>query len=131
MTENVRVSLSPKHRKAAELLAAGCSVRETAASLGVSDRTIRRWARRPEVVQALQELQEEAWGATIRKLRSLGERAVITLGEVMRDRQAPPMARVGAARAVLELVFKLGELEQLRERIERLETKLKGNERRE
>lgn len=121
MAENVRAGLSPKHRKAAELLVAGHSVRETAAALGVSDRTIRRWAKRPEIVQILQELQEEAWGATVRKLRSLGERAVTTLGEVMRDRQAPPMARVGAARATLELITKLAEVEDLRRRLERLE----------
>ena len=122
MAENVRAGLLPRHRKAVELLAAGYSTRDVAAAVGASDRTIRRWLKRPDVVQALQEIQGEVWGSTVRKLRALGETAVATLGEVMRDQTAPPTARVGAARATLELITKISEIEDLRQRLERLET---------
>jgi len=46
---------------------------------------------------------------------------VDTLAEVMRDVGAAPSARVGAARVTLELIVKVGEMEELRERLERLE----------
>ena len=99
----------------------GYSLRQAAAEVGVCEKTIRRWLKRPDVAQALQEIQEEVWGATVRKLRALGEKAITTLGEVMGDQTAPPTARVGAARATLELITKLSEVEELKQRVERLE----------
>jgi len=121
MSQQVHFSLPSKRRKAVELLALGYSLRQAAAEVGVCEKTIRRWLKRPDVAQALQEIQEEVWGATVRKLRALGEKAVTTLGEVMGDQTAPPTARVRAARATLELIVKVGEIEELRERLERLE----------
>ena len=121
--------LSPRHRKAVELLVMGHSIRAVARELNVGDSTVRRWLAKREVQEALTQAQEEVWRHTIRRLRSLGTRAIDTLNEILGDRTAPPSSRVSGAKCVLEAIFKAAEMEKVREleeRIERLESKLRG-----
>ena len=110
MACNDRFQLSPKKLKAVQLLVSGLSLREAAAQLGISDRTLRRWCKRPEFKVALQEAQREAWGHMVRRLRALGDQAVTTLKQVMQDANATPSSRVAAARCVIEAAARLTEL---------------------
>jgi len=125
--------LSPRHRKAVELLVMGHSIRAVARELKVGDSTVRRWIARPEVKEALTQAQEEVWGHTVRRLRSLGTRAIDTLNEILGDSTAPPSSRVSGAKCVLEAIFRIAEMEKVREleeRIEAIEKSLReaGNE---
>jgi len=129
MSTVVRSGLSPKHLRAVELLAAGASASETAAALGVSDRTVRRWAQKPEFRKALEAAQAELWGHLVRRLRALGDRALSTLAEILGDRNAPPSPRVSAAKTVLELSLKLNEIEELKRRVEELEALVRSRRR--
>jgi len=109
MAYNDQFQLSPKRLKAVQLLVSGLSLREAAAQLGISDRTLRRWCKRPEFQTALQEAQREAWGHMVRRLRALGDQAVTTLSQVMRDVDASPSSKVAAARLVIETVLRFTE----------------------
>ena len=109
-------------------LAAGSSIRATADTIGVSERSIRRWLRQPEFAAALREAEKEVWNATVRKLRALGERAVRALGRVLEDPGATPSARIQAARAILDGIAKaeaLARLEELEDRVRALEERMK------
>jgi len=110
MANNDLLQLSPRKLKAVQLLVSGVSLREAAAQLRISDRTLRRWCKRPEFQAALQEGQKEAWGHMVRRLRALGDQAVTTLREVMADTDASPSSRVAAARFVIETALRLTEL---------------------
>ena len=108
-------------------LAAGNSIRATADTIGVSERSIRRWLRQPEFAAALREAEKEVWNATVRKLRALGEKAVNTLGRVLEDPGATPSARIQAARAILDGIAKaeaLSRLQDLEDRVRALEERL-------
>ena len=109
-------------------LAAGNSIRATADTIGVSERSIRRWLRQPEFAAALREAEKEVWNATVRKLRALGEKAVNTLGRVLEDPGATPSARIQAARAILDGIAKaeaLSRLQDLEDRVRALEERLR------
>jgi len=125
--------LSAKKLSRAQLLAiphlaAGNSIRATADTIGVSERSIRRWLRQPEFAAALREAEKEVWNATVRKLRALGEKAVNTLGRVLEDPGATPSARIQAARAILDGIAKaeaLSRLQDLEDRVRALEERLR------
>ena len=120
MAKSVRAKLTPRQQKAVELLACGLSIREVAARVGRHERTLRRWLDRPEFVEALSELQDAAWRHALRRLRALASKAVDTLRDVLCDPEVPATARVGAAKAVFEIVRNV-DLEDLRERLAQLE----------
>lgn len=129
MREGGQFLLSGKKAKAVELLAQGLSPSEVADKVGVSDRTVRRWVKRPEVAAALRELQQEALHGIARRLRALAQHATDALGHVLKSEDTPPAVRVSSARAVLEFVVRLEEIEKLREleeRIEGIEEKFTG-----
>ena len=115
MRDDDQILLTGKKAKAVELLAQGLSPAEVADKIGVSDRTVRRWVRRPEVAEALRELQREALHGIARRLRALAQHATDALGHVLKSEDTPPAVRVSSARAVLEFVIRLEELEKVEE----------------
>ena len=115
MHDSGQFLLSGKKAKAVELLAQGLSPVEVADAIGVSDRTVRRWVKRPEVAEALRELQREALHGIARRLRALAQHATDALGHVLKSEDTPPAVRVSSARAVLEFVIRLEELEKVEE----------------
>jgi hypothetical protein len=101
-------------------LACGATIEAAAAKAGVSEATVYR------------RLQHEAFNRRLRKTRSdmvqrwsgmltaaAGE-AVKTLVSLQKE-TTPPSARLGAARAILELGMKLREVGELEERLSALE----------
>ena len=120
MHDNDQILLTGKKAKAVELLAQGLSPSEVADKVGVSDRTVRRWVKRPEVAEALRELQREALHGIARRLRALAQHATDALGHVLKSENTTPAVRVSSARAVLEFVIRLEELEK----VEELETRV-------
>ena len=124
MRDSDQISLTGKKAKAVELLAQGLSPSEVADKVGVSDRTVRRWVKRPEVAEALRELQREALHGIARRLRALAQHATDALGHVLKSEDTPPAVRVSSARAVLEFVIRLEELEK----VEELETRVRAIE---
>jgi len=125
--------LSPKQAKALEVLVSGGTTAEAATAASVHVRTVQRWLHKEEFREALRQGQAEVMEALTRRLRSLGTRAVETLAEVMGARDAPPSSRVSGAKCVLESIFRLTELEKVREleeRISAIEQRLNANDRR-
>jgi hypothetical protein len=92
-----------------------------ASASGVSARTLTRW------------LQDKAFSARVRReraallesttdlLRKESVGAVAVLASVAKNQRAPCGSRVTAAKAIIELSFKAGELLQLTARVEELE----------
>jgi len=120
MRDSDQILLTGKKAKAVQLLAQGLSPVEVADKVGVSDRTVRRWVKRPEVAAALRELQQEALHGSARRLRALAQHATDALGHVLKSPHTPPAVRVSSARVILEFVVRLEEIEKLRELEERI-----------
>lgn len=123
MAENGQ-ELEPRRARLVALLADGATTAEAAAQLGVSERMARRWRATPEVKAALDEIGREALRSASSSLARLVALAASALREIVADRQAPPAARVSAARAIVESSIRLREMGELEERLETLEARM-------
>lgn len=101
-------------------LAGGKTVAEAARLVGCSDATVRRRLQQPafreRVTAAQKEMTERALAVLID-----GQVAASATLRLLLEQDQPPAVRLGAARTILELVSRLGDLRELEERIATLE----------
>jgi hypothetical protein len=103
----------------------GKSVRVAAEEVGIARRTLVTWMTEDWFRSQYEAAKRELLEATINMLRTAGETGVNTLTEVAKSRKAPPTARASAGRALLEVLLRAVEVQDLAGRIERLEAALK------
>ena len=94
---------------------------------GISETTLWRWLQRGDFAKAYREARKQAVNQAIAHIQRISGEAVNTLREVMNDGKKET-ARVTAARAILELTLKAYEIEDLEERLEALEERMRNNE---
>lgn len=87
------------------------TIREAAEQCGVGESTLRRWLNDSDFRGQYASAKRELLDATKNQLRAAAGEAVGALREVSQDRDAPAGARVGAAKAILELTLKIDETE--------------------
>src|SRR4051794_2627002 len=104
----------------------GHDAQAIATKLGVSVRTIWRDLAEPEVKAELKRLEGERLQAVARKAAALGSSAVVVLATIANDTKQPAAARVSAARGLLDMMLKVGELAAIEERLSVLEDGLAG-----
>ncbi len=107
-------------------LASGMQVRTIAAKTNVSEHTIWRWLQDEDFRQKLDELQSQALEGVAAALAAASTEAVATLRALLSSKV--PMARLGSARAILEMLIKLREIAGLEERLRALEDGLPGRQ---
>jgi hypothetical protein len=119
---------APRKSKSTALvwaLACGGTVEYAADHAGVSRRTAFRRLADPEfrrqVAEARTQMVERASGS----LTAVSAAAIATLNELL-DRGIAPQARLGAARAVLDIGMKVREVAELEQRIAELEQRIAG-----
>ena len=95
---------------------------EAAAAVGINPRTATRWLRSPEFKMIYIESQAGSPEAMLGFSRATGLPALQRLAKIIRDDSSAPTAAVAAARAVLDLMMKLVEVQELEERIRTLES---------
>lgn len=91
---------------------------EAAAALGVSAKTIQRLRSTPEFRHVLSVTANAMFQSSAQRLQAAAILAVQTLEEIMMDKQKPPAARVGAAKALLENAGRYAEMSGIREGLE-------------
>lgn len=101
---------------------------EAAVRAGVGERTLKRWKSIPAFQRAYKAAQSEILEDAVCQSRQQLTGALTALSDVTADADAPPAARVSAARACIEMALKLGEQADLLERVTALEKALNGGE---
>ncbi|HBQ26326.1 MAG TPA: hypothetical protein DD791_08030 [Syntrophomonas sp.] len=104
------------------------TVQEAAAKVKIGTTTAFRWLQEPDFQREYQEARKQAVSQAIAQLQQATTHAVATLVEIMSDQEATPASRVSAAKTVLEMSMKAIELDDLANRIERLEQALEGQQ---
>jgi hypothetical protein len=122
-------NLTPRQRKALEVLLVTGDVTQAAGAARVSRQTVHNWLKQAEFISALEEGERVALADISRALVRLGEQAIQTLETAMTAPEIHPSTKVRAADIVLARLLQLRELVQLEERITRLEEALHGNHR--
>jgi hypothetical protein len=90
-------------------------------------RTLKRWLKRPEFLEAYKEAQRELLESAVNRLRGAALEFVDALHHVATDAAAPPAARATAARSGLEVLLKASGLEEMERRIAELERAVAGD----
>lgn len=88
--------------RAAELIAEGASSVEVAAALNVSRTTAWRLAQEPEVVVAVKSIRDARANTAALRIEHFASRAAQVLGELVDDREVPPVVRLRAACELLD-----------------------------
>jgi hypothetical protein len=105
-------------------LASGASVVTAAAKAEVSERTVRRRLEDPAFRARVDEARGELVRQAVSKLADIGALAGETLGELVREGSGA--VRLGAARSILEFMFRGHELDTLARQVEELRRELGG-----
>jgi hypothetical protein len=114
--------------RAVVALAAGASKEDAAAMAGISRSTLYEWLKRPEFRGRVQAERQRLVDRAVGRLADASVRAADVLLEVADDTEAPPSARVAAARGVLEIGGRLREEAELGARLDDLEQALDQRE---
>ena len=109
-----------------ELVASGQSLADTGAQIGRSERTARRWMKRPEMAAAVKARASEQVQTARSILTSGMSRAARSLVDMSDGKADAVSPKVQAAKAVLDAATALTTVGDLQERLTELETKLAG-----
>lgn len=120
--------LTERQRRALAALLAAPTAKEAAKIANVGERTLKRWRTLPAFQRAYREAQSELLESAVCQSRQHLTGALSALADITADANAPPAARVSAARASVELSLKLGEQTDILARLDSLEKSLLGGE---
>jgi len=118
---DVPEGLTAKQAAAVEALLQQPTMLRAATSVGIGERTLRRWMKAPAFKAALQEARRAAFSQAIGLTQWYAAVAVATLVKVMNDPASPAHCRVSAAAVLLKFGREGLELDDLADRIEALE----------
>ena len=96
-------------------------IARAATKAGITIRTGYRWARLPEIQDALKNATSGALEDTMRRLVGLGELALDALQSVLQDSEATHHEKIRAADIILSKILVWSELVDLEDRISELE----------
>ena len=118
--------LREQERLAADLLARGKTCREVARALGVSERALYNWRKRPAVQRAIYNMQQELIDSSESRNVALMPEAIATLTEIMSDTNARASDRIAASRALLNGAAAYQERKLLERTVSDLENQIYG-----
>ena len=93
--------LNERQRIAANFLARGTTIRETARKIGVSEKSVYTWRQRPAVQQAISRIQQELLSETGGMNISTIPAAIQVLDSIINDEDARAADRISAARTLM------------------------------
>lgn len=125
MAEN-GVKLSANQVKAIAALLATSSIGKAAKRCGLGERTLHRYLANEDFRRELRARQDETVAATVAALSGLSGKATETLDDVMGSKEATESVRVRAAQVILQERRKASELDDLSERVSKLEEQSTG-----
>ena len=118
--------LREQERLAADLLARGKTCREVARALGIAEKTLYNWRKRPAVQRAIYNMQQELIDSSQSKGLALMPEAIATLTAIMNDENARASDRIAASRALLNGAAAYQERKMLERTVSDLENQIYG-----
>ena len=116
--------LNERQRIAANYLARGTTIRETARKIGVSEKSVYLWRQRPAVQQAIARIQQELLSETGGMNISTIPDAIKLLDSIINDPEARNTDRIAAARTLMSGAQAYQERKILERQINDLERQL-------
>jgi len=117
--------ISKKQEQAIIALISHRTIEEAARASGIGKTTIFRWLQDDVFQTAYREARGRVIRQAISQAQSACSEAIEVLREIMNSSESPASTRVSAAKAILETSMRAIETEDLIERVNRLEEKIK------
>ena len=115
---------SRKQEEAIAALLSHSSIPDAAKAIDIGEKTLWRWLKEDDFQGAYMRARMEVVRHAVVQVQTCMNEAVETLRGVMTNVDGPASARVAAARTMLDMGFKAVEIEDLNERLRRLEEKV-------
>jgi len=116
--------LSKRRESAIAILLTTSTLVDASKQIGVSYSTLWRWLQEPGFQKALKEAKKQAVSHATSTLSKICHESVLTLQEIMNDKNAPASARVSAAKCVLDSGLRGIELDDLESRLAVIEQEI-------
>lgn len=97
------------------------TIQRAAKTCRIGDATLRRWLKDAGFQERYRAAKRQTLEAVMGRLQQIAGEAVETLLKVAVNEEAPASSRVAAARAILDTALKSAELEEIGERLTKLE----------
>jgi len=117
--------ITAKQEKAIMELLRNPTVRDASQQAQVGERTLWRWLQEDDFREAYMEARKQAFSRALGLLQQALSEAVLVLKDVMNNPETRDSSRVSSAKAILDTGLKAMELDDLEERISRLESMAK------
>lgn len=114
-------NLTGKQDAAIASLLSEPTVDKAADAVGVNRRTLYRWLDEPAFIAAFQKARRQTFTHAVSMAQKYAPMALNNLAMIANDKAAPHSARVSASKAVLDFGRESLELDDLAERVNRLE----------
>jgi transposase len=116
--------LSKRREMAIAIILQESTMQNAARKIGISYSTLWRWLQQPDFQRALKSARKQAVSQATSTLSRICHESVLTLQEIMNDKNAPASARVSAAKTVLDSGLKGIEMDDLDARLAALEQEM-------
>ncbi len=113
--------MTAKKERAITALLTHTSVDKAADEIGVARQTLSRWLDEPEFIAKFQKARRQSFTHAVSMAQKYAPMALNSLAMIANDKAAPHSARVSASKAVLDFGRESLELDDLAERVNRLE----------
>jgi len=124
MAKNIELKeITTKQKRTVTALLTSENIGQACELAGISRTTLARWLKDPQFMKELTKAEGESIKQASRELLAGQADALATIREIMTSGQ--PATRLKAANDWLALLFKYREVDQLEERISRLEERIK------
>lgn len=114
-------ALPPKQEAALSAVLSHPTLKEAALAAGISETTLWRYMQDEEFSKRLREARRDSVNHAVIRLQKAAGEAVTVLRDLMMKEDAPPTARISAARSILDYSFKAVEADDLKARLTELE----------
>ncbi len=113
--------ITRKQEAAIAALLSEPTIEKAAKACGIGEATLRRWLQDTGFQERYRTAKKQTLEAVMGRLQQIAGEAVETLREVAVNEEAPASSRVTAAKAIVETALKAAEIEELEERLTKLE----------
>jgi len=114
-----------KTERAISALLQAETIRDAAKEAGLAEATLHRYLKDEAFRSAYREAKREVVDQAVCQLQRSAGKAVKALSSIIDEQDAPASARVSAAKTILEMAMKAVEIEDLEQRIAKLEEAVK------
>lgn len=116
--------LTGKQQQAALLLAKGSTIVDAAKQVGVNEKTIDDWKKKPAFKDAMRHAEDELYSEALTRLKRETSNAIECLVRNMKPDEAAPYVQVAAAAKIIDAGLQISKVQELEKLLDEMQGRL-------